>query len=322
MNTRMNRRRALKAIGLAGACLAATATPFSALAEESFSHTEPLMGTFVTLTVSGCGQTRAQEAMGRAFETMRGIIPVFDRHDPSSPVSRLNATGTTEALPQLARLLDEARAVAALTGGRFNPTVTPLVQLMRDTAGRPEKADLAAALELVDLSSVRTDGSAIRLGKSGMGLTLDGIAKGRVADLASETLTRCGAANHLVDAGGDVLARGGKASGVPWRVGVRNPDGGVHLGVAALRSGALATSGGYEQPLGSANHIVDPATGRSPQFLRSASVVAPSVQEADALATALSLMSAREALTLVESLPGRECLLLAGTEVITSSGWS
>lgn len=316
----MNRRRALRFIGLGGIFFAAS--PLSAIAGGTFSRTEPLMGTFVTLTAACPDHTLAEEAMGRAFESMRSVIPVFDRHDPASPVSELNRDGRTDALPQLTTLLDEARAVSALSGGSFDPTVTPVVELMRSSNGRPAPKELQEALELVDLNAVQASGGSLRLERPGMGLTLDGIAKGRVADMASQTLLAHGVNNHLVDAGGDVLARGQKAPGTPWRVGVRNPDGGAHLGVAALSDAALATSGGYEQGFGRANHLIDPATGRSPRFLRSATVLAPTVQEADALATAVSLMDARHALQLVESLPGRECLLLAGTSTVASSGWS
>ncbi|HCF05465.1 MAG TPA: hypothetical protein DEU72_04365 [Desulfomicrobiaceae bacterium] len=56
--------------------------------------------------------------------------------------------------------------------------------------------------------------------------------------------------------------------------------------------------------------------------MRSVSVVAPTVMQADGLATALSLMPPREALRLAASLPGCACFLVtASGGHLASPGW-
>ena len=81
-----------------------------------------------------------------------------------------------------------------------------------------------------------------------------GLVKGWAVERAAALLERAGARRFLVDAGGDVVLRGG-----PWRVGIRHPRLRDRLAaVLELRDGAVATSGAYERGA----HIVDPRTGR------------------------------------------------------------
>lgn len=171
------------------------------------------------------------------------------------------------------------------------------------------------------MDAVQTEGRTVRLMRGGMHLTLDGVAKGRIVDLASETLAAHGVRDHLIDAGGDIRVQGVPEPDRDWQVAVRDPfDGtaGERLRLPAKRFGAVATSGGYEvfyDPEHQYTHLVDPRTGLSPRALASVTVMAPTVRAADGLATALSVMAPVQALRLVESLPECECLLIdaAGT---------
>ena len=167
------------------------------------------------------------------------------------------------------------------------------------------------------------------LEREGMGLTLDGIAKGRIADIASRELAGAGLPNHLINAGGDIVASGEKAPETPWQVAVANPvsphTGNARHGNAfALRNAALATSGSYEiyYDAEQRHHLISASTGSSPIGTISASALAPSATDADALATAFSVMPPRDALRLADKLPGCGCLLLSRDgSVLKSRGW-
>ncbi len=109
-----------------------------------------------------------------------------------------------------------------------------------------------------------------------------GLVKGWAVEEAGWMLGEAGATRFAIDAGGDVLVRGGIAPGVPWRVGIRHPALVDRLAaVLVLSDGAVATSGVYER----GEHIIDPHTGRPPRGLLSVSVVGPSLTYADAYAT-------------------------------------
>jgi thiamine biosynthesis lipoprotein len=93
-----------------------------------------------------------------------------------------------------------------------------------------------------------------------------------------------------------------------------------------MTGGAVATSGGYEarfDPDGSWHHIVSSHTGRSPDDVLSATVTGPTAFASDALATAVALMSPREGVRFIDSLPGFECILIdVDGHPTLSSGWT
>jgi thiamine biosynthesis lipoprotein len=114
-----------------------------------------------------------------------------------------------------------------------------------------------------------------------------GYVKGWSVRIASEMLVAAGAPNHLVDAGGDIQARGRPAPGQWWQIGIRHPF--QPSSVYCVLSGddlAVATSGTYERGA----HVVNPRTGKPATDLRSVTVVGRDLARADAYATAAVAM--------------------------------
>jgi len=129
-----------------------------------------------------------------------------------------------------------------------------------------------------------------------------GLVKSWAMDRACGILERHGARNYLLDAGGDVFARGHGRPGVPWRVGIRHPvrrDRVVRVLLAVDL--AVATSGTYEKGA----HVRDPRTGRPATDVLSMTVAGRDIVEADVHATA-ALAMGRRGLDLVEALDGYE----------------
>ena len=94
--------------------------------------------------------------------------------------------------------------------------------------------------------------------------------------------------DYVINAGGDVIARGWAAPGRPWRVGVRHPTEAQRVAVVLeVSDRAVATSGTYERGA----HIVDPRTGEPAMSgLQSLTVVGPRLGFVDAYATAAFVM--------------------------------
>ena len=114
-----------------------------------------------------------------------------------------------------------------------------------------------------------------------------GYVKGWAVEEAAWRLDDAGARDYLINAGGDVVARGEATPGHRWRVGIRHPDEPDKVAaVLAVRDGAVATSGTYER----GDHIVDPRTGQPARGLRSLTVVGPRLGFVDAYATAAFVM--------------------------------
>jgi thiamine biosynthesis lipoprotein len=112
-----------------------------------------------------------------------------------------------------------------------------------------------------------------------------GLVKGWAVDRAAGLLAAAGARRFCVNAGGDVLVRGG-----PWRIGVQHPRRRDRIAaVVSLTDAAVATSGAYER----GEHIVDPLTGRPPSGALSVTVLGRDLATADAYATAAFAMGER-----------------------------
>lgn len=144
-------------------------------------------------------------------------------------------------------------------------------------------ADLAEVLELCERYRVAT-GGAFDVRLPGRGLDPCAVVKGWAVQRAADLLTAAGVRRFCLNAGGDVVAAGG-----PWRVGVRHPERADRLcAVLDITDGAVATSARYER----GDHILDGRTGRPATGLLSLTVVAPTLTEADATATAAFALGA------------------------------
>ena len=146
---------------------------------------------------------------------------------------------------------------------------------------RDLSADLTEVLDLCEQYRIAT-GGAFDVRLPGRPLDPCAVVKGWSVQRAAELLTAADARRFILNAGGDVVVAGG-----PWRVGVRHPEHADQLcTVLELTDGAVATSARYER----GDHIVDGRTGTPATGLLSISVVAASLTEADATATAAFAM--------------------------------
>ncbi len=331
----MSRRAMLKGTALSGAALLlAPSCLYAASAKNSIPHSQTriMLGTFVSITAMHESSTLAEQAMGQAFEKALQLETILNRHTSSSAVAELNTQGKiTNAPPELMHVLTRAHAMHGITGGAFDMTVAPLLNLyasQKNIQGNMQ-LDVTAlkhAQSLVQAREVRLSKNKASLGRQGMALTLDGIAKGYIADQMAEELKKEGLHNFLVNAGGDIRINGLKAPNTPWRIGIENPQNkGQSLVTSLPVFDAIATSGSYEMYYDAQknyHHLIDPVQKHSQRHTLSVTVTAPTALEADALATALSILPTRKALELINSLPGRECCILTSqNQLLKSQGW-
>lgn len=167
---------------------------------------------------------------------------------------------------------------------RFSP-FRPDSEVSRLDRGEPGhiSAELREVLDLCEEYRIAT-GGAFDVRLPGRGLDPCAVVKGWSVQRAAGLLRAAGARRFCLNAGGDVVVAGG-----PWQVGVRHPeDAGRLCTVLELTDAALATSARYER----GDHIVDGRTGRPATGLLSVSVVAPTLTEADSVATAAFAMGA------------------------------
>ena len=307
------------------------------------TQVQPAMGSFVTISALHQSETMAEAAIGEAFEKMDRVIAVLNRFDGNSALAYLNDTGRIDsAPPELIEVISGGLDYHQLTSGAFDITVKPIIDLFRDPKTYeprmpPSNAELSEARELVGTEHIGFDDHDLSLSRTGMGLTLDGIAKGYIVDAMAAALSQHGVTRFLINAGGDIRAAGDRGDKLPWTIAIRDPENKVPSwdneswqrsvvpDLIQITDGGVATSGSYEIYFDRerlAHHIVKGQTGRSPTHAMSVTVAAATTIEADALATAVFVMGPDEGTQLINRLDGCECLIidLQGSQS-RSSGW-
>jgi len=158
---------------------------------------------------------------------------------------------------------------------------------------------LKASREFCELTQGAFD---VRLGAGGK-IDLGGIAKGFIVDEGIECLKESGVKIAIINAGGDMYCMGEN-----FKVGIKDPkDPRKIIATFAVKNKGVATSGGYERP----GHIKNPRTGKPVRnTFRSVTVIANDCMTADALATALYVLSLSDALRLIEEIDGAECVIV------------
>jgi thiamine biosynthesis lipoprotein len=241
----------------------------------------------------------------------------MSRHREGSEIDLLNRSSSTEPVrvsPELLQVLVRAEEIGRLTGGAFDITVGPLTRLWgfedkRALKRAPDEAVIeqlraGVGFELLEIDEQRRT---VRKRRPELDLDLSAIAKGYAVDRIALALERRGHHNFLVEVGGEVRSAGLSHRGTPWRVAVEKPTGGarVTFRVVELSGLSLATSGDYrnfyELDGRRVSHTVDPRTGRPVEpGLASVTVVHEECMTADALATALTVLGARQGRELAE----------------------
>lgn len=306
--------------------------------------------------VSGCSQTPKHplllgHTMGTTFSVrmahvsldfeqkrqllgeIQGVLDEINRQmsvwDENSEISRFNRAPNGEFIgisSDFQAVVRRALEIAEATGGAFDPTVGPLVNLWGfgpkngQKRVKPATEQLAAVRASIGWQNIEITADG-RLGKRIPGLQLDlgAIAKGYAVDRVANLLLERGFSNFLVEIGGETRVFGQNPEHQAWKIGILRPDDTQNIQkMVFLTDGrAIATSGDYRNFYRAENgeietHIMDPRTGEPARHkTASVSVLAEDCMTADALATALFVLGPDEGLPLLaEKFPGVEALFI------------
>jgi len=277
----------------------------------------PTMGS--TYTVRVTDGARAESSARQLVEAALADVDVaMSSYRQDSELARFNESRSTDWFAVsglLADTVDRSLRLGKLTGGAFDITVAPLVQLWgfgpADPLPRPPAEEqVTARLQRAGQVhlQLRQTPPALRKQLPGLELDLDGIAPGAAVDLIATRLEAAGFHDYMIEVGGEVRAHGRNAAGAPWRIGIERPDEhGRSVGrVLHIAGMSVSTSGDYRDyfEVGGRRygHTIDPATGRPvADTLASVTVLRPLAAEADALATALTVLGPEAGWSLAEA---------------------
>lgn len=257
---------------------------------------------------------------------MKRVEMSLSPFNDSSLVSRVNRGEDPQADSLLRRIFLASQEVCRASGGAFDPTVAPLVNLWgfgyRKTGVEPTQEMIDSVMPSVGIAGCSIDSAGRILRKTPQTeFNFSAITKGYGCDLVGEMLRRNGCTDYMVEIGGEISLSGRNPRGGDWRIMVDAPvesDTSViheRMTVIELGSGGIATSGNYrnfrQTSSGRIWHTISTRDGRPARTdLLSATVVAPSAMLADAYATACMAMSADSALAMIARIPRVEALLV------------
>jgi len=254
--------------------------------------------------VAGVDQADLQPLLQQQLDRINKLMSTYDQ---TSEISRFNDSDSTDWFPlspETVQVVELAQKISVLSGGAFDVTVGPLVDLwgfgpLPRGKRRPADSQVETLRKQVGYRhlSVRRSPAALRKDIPGLRVDLSAIAKGYAVDSLAGILVAKGFTDMVVEIGGEMLIKGRNPNGKPWRIAIEKPDPGQRSveRVFFLTDTGMATSGDYRnfftedgQRYG---HTIDPATGRPVRHqLASVTVLASASAEADALATALMAM--------------------------------
>jgi len=263
----------------------------------------------VELTLYARDEPQARAAARIAFARVAELSAMMSdyAYDPPSPLNRIAAEAprTVPVPPELLRALERAVDHHRITGGAFDVTAKPYVQLWRVSrrlGELPPEDRLRRAARLVDIGALELDPSAstARLAREGMWLDLGGLAKGLVGDEAVRLLREQGVPICRYHAGGDMVF-GDAPPGLPgWEVRVTDfpleGEGGDPDGLVFWESNSAASVSGDQFRFVEIEgvryaHVIDPRTGLGVTERRIACVRGPRGIDTDPLATAGLIMA-------------------------------
>ena len=309
-------------------CLSALPARSSGAALQLVRRAHYQMGTIFEISAYGKEEDarRTAAAIEEAFAEIRQADQMMSDYRDDSDLTRLNQNGGTGFVPVPAALYDllqESVKYSRLTGGAFDVTSGPLVTAWQRAAGQKRllsDTELRRLLPLVGDSRLLFDDErqAVRFDRPGVRVDLGAIAKGWAVDRAAAVLRRRGIERALISAGTSTLyAIGSPPSQQAWEIAIRHPrsakveddanqDEETILATVALRDEALSTSASYEKYIEiqgkKYSHLLDPRSGIPAEGMLSATVIAPTAAESDALSTGVFILGTEQAAALLRRL--------------------
>lgn len=300
---------------------------YAGVSENSYQ-----MGTVFEIKVSG---KNAGGYVKAALAKVREIADQIDYFDDKSEISAINNMAGISAVAvshDTFDIIDKALKMGRQTGGAFDITIGPLMDIWnfnsRNHTDIPAGNALVYAQHLVNYNNVQVNSQneTVKLLYPGMKMDLGGVGKGYAISKARSLLVEKGVKNAIISAGSSIMVIGDNG-GKHWKIGIKDPRRPDEIvGVVTLTGGeSLSTSGDYENyfEIGGKrfHHLLDPSTGMPANECRSVTIISNDATQADMLSTAVFVMGPQRGLAFVNSFKDVKAVIIDREgKVITSPG--
>ncbi len=292
-------------------------------AQEIVKDTTLLMGSRFDFTVVSDSKSEGQKFISMAIDEISRIeklISSWDIHSQTSQINRMAGIEPVIVDKELFYLIQRSKKISELTNGLYDISYASLDQIWKFDGSitiLPSEDVLKKSISKINYEDIMLDDKnySVFLKNEGMKIGFGSIGKGYAADKAKELLIQNGVQSGIINASGDIAAWGYQPNGEEWLIAIKNPfNKNKIFSWLPIENKSIVTSGDYEKFImiegERFSHIINPKTGYPVKGLTSVSIIAPTAEIGDALATAVFILGKNDGLKLINSLPEIECLIV------------
>jgi thiamine biosynthesis lipoprotein len=292
-----------------------------------------LMGNRFEISVVSDDVLWAEERINEAVAEIQRIEKLFTTFDGSSQTNLINLNAGIQPVKvnkEVYELIARSLKISDLTQGAFDITYGSLDKRFWNfdinMTSLPDPATAKKTVRLINYKNVILDPKqqTVFLKEKGMRIGFGGIGKGYAADRAKHVLQQQGAKSGIVNAAGDLITWGMQPTGLPWTIGIADPNSKHHpFSYLNVSNMAVATSGNYEKyaiiDRKKYSHTIDPKTGFPVSGIKSVTIICPSAELADAMATPVMVMGKQVGLNLINQMQNIACIIIDNQNRLYSS---
>jgi len=298
-----------------------------------FRKVMKLMGNRFEISVVADDEVWANECIDAAVEEISRIEKLLTTFNESSQVNMVNQFAGIKPVKvarEVFELVLRSKKISHITQGAFDITYGSVDKRLwnfdTELTSLPHPEIARQYVRLINYNNVILDesNSTIFLKEKGMRIGFGGIGKGYAADRAKILLQQKGIKSGIVNAAGDLSAWGHQPNGKPWTIGIADPNAARNaFSYIEITNTSIATSGNYEKFImidgKKYSHTIDPKTGLPVTGIKSVTIISPSAELADAMATPVMIMGTKVGLDMINQVKGLACIIIDDNDIIYTS---
>ena len=294
---------------------------------------EKLMGNCFEFTVIAQNEAEADKFLEAAVKETQRIEQKLTTYNQQSETILINENAgisPVKVSKETYRLIERSIKISHLTQGAFDITYGSIDKRFWNFDTKmtelPHPDEAKKSVQLINYQNIILNEKdfSVFLKEKGMRIGFGGIGKGYAADKVKKLLQTMGVTSGIINAAGDLTTWGTQEDGTAWTVGIAHPDlSHTPFSYLEINDWAVATSGNYEKfvMIGGKkySHTIDPKTGYPIQGIKSVTIISPSAEISDALATPITIMGIQAGLGMINQMKNIACIIIDDANTIYTS---
>ncbi len=294
-----------------------------------FRRSVRLMGNSFEISVVGNDPLWADERIDDAIAEINRVEKLLNSLSDDSAVNQINRNAGISPVktnPEVFRLIERSLKISALTYGAFDITYYAAEKSNFDFNNTPDRIITKNTVGIAGYKNVVLDEHAqtVFLKEETMRIGFGASSKGYAANRAKYILQLNGVQSGVINAGGDLLTWGLQPDKEPWTVATADPAQKAQV-YANVNISDMAVATSYNTGL-AASHIskkkfsaITPKKGFPVSGIKSVTVVSPSAEFADAMATPVLAMGINSGLYHINQLNQIACVIIDDQDRVYTS---